>query len=344
MQPRSWDTGLRGARHCACVVAAFLVMLVPRCVSAYNAQLGWSRVNGAAGYKVYVRRTGKPYGQGTDVGLKAPDPDGLVRFVVGNLDSNVTNYFAVSAYGTQGESSLSNELHLLVAPPAVGPLDAYLCDNAHMTRGSAAFLPRSVSLQDEFGSVGAMVFKPQALCAPVGDNGQPVIDLQTRQEAYKIKPLGPILTQTYIRMVDQFGTHVVNLVKADTLLVPTGFGLGVPPPTPSAAADHYRCYKVTVSPGTAKLPQGLQVAVVDQSTVRRYKIKKFSHLCAPVSENAQAINAASMHLMCYTAAPVRGQQSLGKIVGQIQTLNEFGAGRLDTAKEAELCVPAVRTP
>jgi hypothetical protein len=27
-------------------------------------------------------------------------------------------------------------------------------------------------------------------------------------------------------------------------------------------------------------------------------------------------------------------------VGQIHTLNQFGAGRLDTIKEEELCVPA----
>ena len=232
-----------------------------------------------------------------------------------------------------------------MAPIVGGPLDAYLCDHARLSSGSPSFLPRSLSsLKDAFANVGAVVSKPQALCAAVGQNGQPVIDPLTRREAYKIKSMDPIAPQTYIRMIDEFGTHVVDLLKADTLLVPTGVGFGVPARAPSRRADHYRCYKVTTSAGTARLPQGMQATVVDQSTARSYEVKKPSHLCTPASENGQIVNEPAVHFMCYKVAPVRGERTQGKIVGQIQTLNEFGTGRLDTAKEAELCVPAMQTP
>ncbi len=370
---------LRLALHCGPALTLVVATFLPRCVAAYNAQLAWSSVSGATGYKVYVRQSGHPYAQGTDVGLKAPDADGLVRFVVGNLDFNVGNYFAVTAYSAaRGESVLSNELPLLVGasptpvparptaparprrsptptstpvpmpttgPIIGGPVDAYLCDNARPSSGSPSFLPRSLSsLADAFANVGAVVFKPQALCVAVGQNGQPVIDPLTHQEAYKIKSMDSIAPQTYIRMIDQFGTHDVDLFKADTLLVPTGVGFGVPAPSPSTLADHYRCYKVTTSAGTARLPQGVQATVVEQSAARSYEVKKPSHLCAPVSENGQVVNQPAVDFMCYTVAPIRGEHTQGKIVGQIQTLNEFGTGRLDTAKEAELCVPAMQTP
>ncbi|HUI26226.1 MAG TPA: hypothetical protein VL403_09100, partial [Candidatus Kryptonia bacterium] len=99
--------------------ATMLLIVGARAVLAYNAQLAWSTVSGAAGYKVYVRASGQSYGAPTDVGLIAPDTDGLVRSVATGLAAG-TSYFAVTSYNASGaESTLSNELSLVIADTPV---------------------------------------------------------------------------------------------------------------------------------------------------------------------------------------------------------------------------------
>jgi hypothetical protein len=108
----------RGAARLSVLAAACLVALTtcPRSAAAFNAQLGWSPVQSAAGYRVYVRQTGQTYAGGVDVGLLQADASGVVYYVTGGLPTGVTNYFAVSDYDASGrESALSNELSLLVA-------------------------------------------------------------------------------------------------------------------------------------------------------------------------------------------------------------------------------------
>lgn len=83
---------------------------------AIDVRLGWLPVAGAAGYRVYWRTGVQAYGQGLDTGSVAPGSDGVVRYVVSNVDPNITNYFAVTSYDAKGvESPLSNELSLRAA-------------------------------------------------------------------------------------------------------------------------------------------------------------------------------------------------------------------------------------
>ena len=361
-------------------LAALMVLLAPRCALGLSAQVTWSPVTGTSGYKIYVWPSGHQPGGAIDVGLKAPDADGRVRSVVTGLEFNATYLFAVTSYNvSRVESAFSNTLPLLVpatptptptggvrppqsggtptltptraptrvptaAPNAASSLDSYLCYKARLTSGSAPFLPRTVSLADEFGSASTMLFKAESLCSPVSESGQPLVDPLTQQERHKIRAVAPTSPQTYIRMIDDFGTHVVDLLKADGLLVPTGVGWGAPAAPAGVLADHYQCDTVIISAGTAKLPKGVQATVIDQSSSRLYDVKKPTHLCTPVNEDGRGINKPAVHLMCYKVVLARGERARGKIVGQIQTLNEFGPGRLDTSGETELCVPAVRTP
>ena len=86
---------------------------------AYDAELAWSRVNGAVGYKVYVRAFGQSYGAGSNVGTGTLGSDGAIHYVVTGLVPGVTEFFAVTDYNPSGtESGLSNELSLLVPPTA----------------------------------------------------------------------------------------------------------------------------------------------------------------------------------------------------------------------------------
>ncbi len=89
---------------------------------AYDARVGWSPVQGAAGYRVYVRQSGQAFSGALDVGLIQAGADGVIRYIMSGLPIGVTNYFAVTAYDTSArESAFSNELSLLVtATPTAG--------------------------------------------------------------------------------------------------------------------------------------------------------------------------------------------------------------------------------
>jgi hypothetical protein len=114
---RSWK------RRAAVGVATALVAggLVPRAAHATSALVRWLPSDGnAAGYNVYARLAGTPYGAPQDVGAPRLEPNGTLTHTVRGLDSNRTYYFAVSAYGPgRDESPLSDELALGATDPCV---------------------------------------------------------------------------------------------------------------------------------------------------------------------------------------------------------------------------------
>jgi hypothetical protein len=201
-----------------------------------------------------------------------------------------------------------------------------------------------VNLVDQFETTAADVAKPKALCPPANKNGEGVLDDVTHEEAYQIKPVVKHTPRTNVQVIDQFGTLHVNTVKADRLLVPTNKGLGSAPPAVSGTVDHYSCYKVKITPGTAKLAPGTQATVATQFETRVYDVKKPRRLCTPVNKNGEGVTSSIAHLMCYQVKAASGQPKHAKVVGQIHTLNQLGSGQLDTVKESELCVPAEKHP
>jgi len=77
--------------------------------------VSWLPVSGAAGYKLYVRPAGQPYGQGIDLGVVAPGSDGVIRYVTSGPPLNVPYYFAVTRYNNaKVESALSKEVTLTI--------------------------------------------------------------------------------------------------------------------------------------------------------------------------------------------------------------------------------------
>jgi hypothetical protein len=120
--------------------------------------------------------------------------------------------------------------------------------------------------------------------------------------------------------------------------------MGPPVPPGAGVADHYKCYKVKITPGTLKFPKGKQATVADQFQARLYDVKKPQRLCVPVDKNGEGIVHPAVHLMCYQVKPAKGEPKHAKVVGQIHTEKQFGALRLDTVKEDELCVPADTVP
>jgi hypothetical protein len=79
-----------------------------------------------------------------------------------------------------------------------------------------------------------------------------------------------------------------------------------------------------------------------QFETRLYDVKKPKRLCAPVDKNSEGVTSSIAHLMCYQVKVAKGHPKVTPVVGVIHTQNQFGAGRLDTQKEEELCVPATK--
>jgi hypothetical protein len=80
----------------------------PPCSSTGRAPvvLAWDAVAGADGYRIYYRTAPGSYLQNLELGLDAGD---VTTYSVAGLTTGTTYYFAVTAYGSNGESDFSDE-------------------------------------------------------------------------------------------------------------------------------------------------------------------------------------------------------------------------------------------
>lgn len=232
----------------------------------------------------------------------------------------------------------------------IQPLDHYLCYKAKVTPGTGFQPPSPVNLVDQFGAGTAEVQKPESLCTPVEKNGEARVDQDTHLVGYQLKPQKAQHVGLEIR--NQFhpapnGTLFVDTVKADRLLVPAAKSHVSPPPAPNPAGhevDHYKCYTVKRADGSTFTPVQ-DVDLVDQfieaqlPVAKRFDLKKPTRLCAPVDKNGSGIKHPVNHLVCYQAKPVAGQPRHARQPG-LYLADQFGAVRLDTVQDEELCVPS----
>jgi hypothetical protein len=173
------------------------------------------------------------------------------------------------------------------------------------------------------------------------------VDPATHLEQYAVK-----LTKTSpaqgkhaprrLRLTDQFGDTFVETVALKSLMVPRAKNHTAPvaAPDPSGhAVDHYTCYGVkTTEPF---LPR-LGIEVVDQfAQPKAYDLKKPTRLCAPADKAGEGVKQPDFHVICFQAAPARGEPKHVPVRG-LHVNNQFGPGRLDTVKEEELCLPALK--
>jgi fibro-slime domain-containing protein len=231
-----------------------------------------------------------------------------------------------------------------VSPPPL--LDHFLGYKTKITKGTPTFAPRSVSLVDQFEEGVFQVRRPLSLANPADKNGEGITDPDTHLEGYRITS-GPKHIRRDVKVENQLGELLVTTIKADRLLVPTAKSLTGPvdPPNPASHdVDHFKCYKVKVTKGAPKLPKGLRATVGDQFTAppKVFDLKKPTRLCTPVNKEDEGIKNPDTHLMCYQAKPAKGQAKHQQRVG-VFVNNQFGPGRVDTAREEELCIPSTKT-
>lgn len=227
------------------------------------------------------------------------------------------------------------------------PPDHFMCYKTKITPGTPKFSGGDVNLEDQFETGTFTVKKPKELCTPADKNDEGVRDPDTHLESYLIKSAADHTPETGILVEDQFGTLSVDTVKPQRLMVPSVKSLGVPPAgEPSNIVDHYKCYKIKVTPNTPKLAKGIQVTVKDQLNQfqpRLYEVKKPLQLCTPVDKNGEGIISPTGHLMCYKVKPADGVADHQRVQGQIHLKNQLVADQqVDTIKESVLCVPAIK--
>jgi hypothetical protein len=233
----------------------------------------------------------------------------------------------------------------MLAPLRVGAqqVDHFTCYRTT----SAGFAPvGGVSLVDHYGASTVEVRKPKFLCAPTDKNGEDpsAPSHPDHLEDYQIKRSTPFVAVRNQAVVDQFGTQTLDVRKPLTLQVPTAKSRTASPPAPvTPAVDHFQCYAVRRSRGSAKFTPRT-VTLEDQFGAMTVEVKKPRRLCAPVDKRDESPGAENhpAHLLCYRIKQVSAPRFAP--VSPLYTNNQFGPATLDARKPAELCVPALRPP
>jgi len=230
--------------------------------------------------------------------------------------------------------------------PPGAPNDAFLCYRVRDS-GMPRFTPiPGVLLAGPLGTVSAQVTKRMWLCTPADVNAEGVADAATHLEGCKIQPPVADVLPRKLQLTNEFGVLSAEIGRPDCLLVPTAKSLDSEPPLPAAnGVDHYACHRlrlVTDGPPFAHI-EG--VRLTDQFGTRYLDLTTPRHLCAPVSNDGAGIKHLSGYFLCYRAqlSLAAPHAALGP-ARQLHTNNEFGPGRLAAIRQAELCVPSVRTP
>ncbi|HJQ85408.1 MAG TPA: hypothetical protein VKA21_15080 [Candidatus Binatia bacterium] len=228
-------------------------------------------------------------------------------------------------------------------------LDDFLCYKGKSSAGQPKFTPiTGVHLVDQFDDVMVDVTRPRQLCLPADKNEEGIVDTVTHLQAYSIRTAAGSPRHTpreNLLVTNQLGFLRVNTIRPDLLLVPVAKSLTGPQPTEpdpqSHGVDHYKCYKVRVTPGTPRFPERVTVTVTDQfnGSEKTLKLKKPRHLCTPVEKNDEPIKHPTVHLMCYLA---RGTPKTPRHQGVFLT-DQLTARRLDTVREREICIPTEKT-
>jgi hypothetical protein len=201
-----------------------------------------------------------------------------------------------------------------------------------LKRGTFVNVPRTV--QDQFGTLNVTLRYPGKLCAPANKNGEGITDETDHLVAFREKAsarFNPVRNQT---ITDQFGTVVVDVLRPESLLVPTSKdGVAQTPPL-----DHFQCYKVKRSKGAAKFVPHT-VSIVDQIESTSVTLTKPRALCAPANKNGEDPTAPTHpgHLICYKTKGSRFTQQIHTVTNQLQT-----NASVRLIRRIEFCVPALK--
>jgi hypothetical protein len=238
----------------------------------------------------------------------------------------------------------------MAADPIGAPDDGFVCYQVKRSAGSAAFAPVGVSLDDAYHASVYAVKKPVEVCVPADYEEQSKEDLDTHLAMYKAKPEDPAPEVSRVVALDRFGSLSLDLRRPSFYMVPAHFepspdaGTPAPPVPGTHEVDHYTCYKARTTKGTPAFSPASLLGVDDDVTDDRdLELRKPRYLCAPTDAEGQGVINAPGHLLCYAAAPAKGEPRHLPMEGA-GLADELGSLTLDTRKEKLFCAPALVDP
>jgi len=215
-------------------------------------------------------------------------------------------------------------------PPVAAPLDHFQC---------YAIKPRhrgttDVTVVDRFGTLSERLRFPDRLCVPADKNGEGITDPTDHLVGYELKaPRNPrFQKRTDQTVVNQFGTHQLDVLRPSRLLVPSGKD-GVPQTPPPL--DHFQCYVIRNSRGGPRF-QPRTVTVSSQIETVTLQVVRPFRLCVPADKNGEDPTAPSHpdELLCY-------RTQSGRFGDETHTItNQFGERDVRIISRNELCVPS----
>ncbi len=206
-----------------------------------------------------------------------------------------------------------------------------------------------LNLVDQFEDVDVDVVKVRELCSPAEVDGVEAFDPITALTTYRVRTTvdGPAHSKRQrIAVVNEIGTISLDTITVDHLLVPSTHDSAVPAEVPDSATlrrDHYKCYKVRVSPDTPKFARTTLALADGFTTGTVLMLKKPKHLCTPVSVNGEPIGNAGASLLCYQARAAKGQPKHARRT-DLGVSTDLGELVLSTTRERAVCVPSEIVP
>jgi hypothetical protein len=213
------------------------------------------------------------------------------------------------------------------ATPA--PLNHFQCYETHRP----PLRLDGISLADHFGASTVRLLREKRSCAPADKNDEdPTAPLDADHlGSYTIKQTAPRFTPVRdFSVTNQFGTILLDLVRPDSLLVPSAKSHSGPIASYTPAIDHFKCYKARARFRTDDL------TIDDQFGSIVAAIKRPVRYCAPVDKNGEGITDPETHLLCYQVRSAAGAPTHDTLY----SLNQFGSDEFTVFGPRELCVPS----
>ena len=154
-----------------------------------------------------------------------------------------------------------------------------------------------------------------------------------------VESIDPVETTPSGQLVsNQFGDITVDVVKPARLLVPSSKSLAGPPAPLASPIDHFTCYKVKRSRGSARFAK-VSVSIETQFETVTLDVTKPLRLCAPTNKNDEAPGTENNlgHLLCYRVHAQTGFPSTAVFVN-----NQFGQQHYVLSQRREFCVPSLK--
>lgn len=221
--------------------------------------------------------------------------------------------------------------------------DAFLCYGGQAAKGAPKFTPMpGVEVKDPYEDLLFTVTEPREVCNPAvrGEGFLTATHLLRYQLAAPERT--PRTLPKHVVAVTEFGTVALDAIAGDELLVPAAKSLnGVPQSLQRPAVDHFKCYDVKPSTGSAKFPKGLQVTLTDEfnRVPVAWSIVGPAHLCPVAQKNGEPVLDPCAALVCYGVKRAKGSPK-STPMKHVYTNDQFGALTLAAVDKNEVCVPA----